>query len=378
MKIGKNSLQYICIFCVINFGSLLYAYYANIFYSNINKVELIFFSIDIALILLITVYACTNKKWLKGVNYQLNNFSNFYFGCIFLILLAIASFDRISLISSGYTREQLVFDLPSNRLFQIISVPSLLYAATLAVKKLQHKLTIIIIMTILLLNVANTLSRTPFLIFLFSYVTVAWLSGVSIKMKNYIISLTAIIGFSAILTVMQGRSNLLLNALFDLPSLLLRYRSFSFYLHSEYLSYVKLSEENFLFPEFGFFYEKFSQLFGPLGTPIAVDGSTFVSDKVSLGPTRLTNANVNYSWLSSYYARDAAFALITKNTFAFLSLYLFKKLNLALLYYYWIMYFSFLSATRHPILNIDSAYSLIGVIIFSYVVLILPKFRVRA
>ena len=104
-----------------------------------------------------------------------------------------------------------------------------------------------------------------------------------------------------------------------------------------------------------------------MSDPISVQGSSFVSDFVSLGPTTAYSANVVYPWWAWFYVSYGFWGLIFKGLYCFFLGFFIVVAKMPITYFYFVYVMLFGSWIRHPFLNNDSVYIIISAVLLDFV-----------
>ncbi|NUZ10659.1 oligosaccharide repeat unit polymerase [Pseudoalteromonas sp. McH1-7] len=238
----------------------------------------------------------------------------------------------------------------------------------------QRKRNVVILVLGFFALVINGLSRSEIVIlFWMVLIYVSFFSNVETKklLVYFVVGIVFAVILSGAITVYQGRSGNIPDALFQSVESLFRYRVYSLYL-SESLLELPLDENKYLFPFFGFLGERFSLLFFDFDNLISSNNSTFVSDMIFFNDG--DKANALYPWWSWFVYAFGGFGLIYKFLFSTVFLIFIIKVNLPFTFLYFLYLFVIKQFQRHPLINATDFYGLLGVVIFEIVfVLLTPK-----
>jgi hypothetical protein len=340
-----------------------------------DRYEFIFAgSIDQVITLIVVfIFLRCNKNLLNEYNFRLTSFINYsvFFSVLFVLfyLLAILynTIGNFKDLLSGVTREDLLmsgtnyFNLIFSNLFFIV----LGIALAINVKTSR----VYLILALCLPYVLFQLSRSSLEIVAFVTLTTLYFTNRKLNYSHYKLIFIGLLLLSLI-TIMQGRSNSLIEGFSRVIYSYFEYKTASFFLVDRVLEFP-LSLDKYLFPFFGFPSEKILSLFSYVEHPISIGDSTFVSDLIYINDFN-THSNVLYSWWSWFFLAYGWFGILfIKPIYIYVTLLITRRLKVTFLYL--ISYFVFWQSYRHLLLNSSSMYTLIGVIFLDIVIFISAK-----
>lgn len=213
-----------------------------------------------------------------------------------------------------------------------------------------------------LFAISTKLSKSPILFIILVLIVLYFFKGIK---KEEIIKLFSIVVllFSAVVLItvfLQRRRSNIFNGFYYVLESYFRYNSISFYL----ADYAIEATNNFgksLFPFFGYLSERILFIFFDIPSPIAVPGANFVSEFKEIGNG--LSANVLYPWWAWFYGSFGLLGLFIKGIYVFSILTIFIKFKMPILFFYFTYLLMFSSLYRHPIINSDNLYGILGLVL---------------
>lgn len=343
-------------------GSLVYL----ILYNDVFRVELdlIAYSVmDFALsmiviFVIIRVYRSQAVTTFNSIYIYRKRF-NKYIVLVFVSLVYIIHLfyrNIMLVIITQYNREALV-QLNSSPLEYILSASYYILIPFAFLYPFKRRFRVIVLTGATLL-MAYQFSRSPIIFMGLTSVILVKLTDRKIRLRTTLIALTLITIIVGLTTVLQGRSENIIEGLSNSTEALFRYRAYSFYL-AQFSIELPPDIDKVFFSLFGWFSERILTVFIDIDNPISTNGSEFV---YRFHFAQNFRANVVYPWWSFFYGSLGIPGLFLKALFIWIMLRvaLIFRLPFTLLYLMYVCLFY--QYARHPFLNAASCYSFIALV----------------
>ncbi|WP_323923923.1 hypothetical protein [Aeromonas veronii] len=367
MKSHKNAVIFLS--SLIFVSSLLYTYILDFSYPV--DIEVLVASI-LDWLFTVLIIALVMRMYPTRFLYLYNHF-NFSVRCVLnenMVLISVLTFiamcfaySRLNFILAGATREDLVFGNTSNRLMSLIS-PIIVFVCAYSVVFSSKAINIaFLLLGVVAIGVYN-LSRSEFSNLIFIMLAFTVIKKISLRQALFFVFFFfVIIVFVTIMTIYQGRAQSLATSLMGVLHAFFKYKSFAFYLSEYAIDKVNGDVEHVLYPFFGFIIERFLSVIELISNPISVQDSSFITDFHSLGPSTEYDANVLYPWWSWFYGCFGIVGILLKAIYVFCILVVVVRTRFAFTSIYFIYVMLFTSFYRHPLLNADSFFFLLAIIL---------------
>ncbi|MCS6206981.1 hypothetical protein [Shewanella baltica] len=289
------------------------------------------------------------------------------------LIVMYFAYDRLDLILAGATRENLVFGNTSNRIMSLLSPAVVFICAYSIVFRLKIINIVFLLLGVVAIGVYN-LSRSEFSNLIFIILVFTIIKKIGLRQALYFVCVFVVIMFFVtIMTIYQGRAQSLLSSFMGVLNAFFKYKSFAFYLSEYAIDKVSGDFEHVLYPFLGFIIERFLSIIELVSNPISVQDSSFITDFHRLGPSVEYDANVLYPWWSWFYGCFGVVGIALKAVYVFCILVVVVRTKFAFTSIYFIYVMLFTSFYRHPLLNADSFFYLLAILLLDMFFLI--KFK---
>lgn len=377
MKSHKNAVFLLS--SLIFISSLLYTFILDFSYSV--QIEVLVASLldwFLTILIIILVMRLYPRRFLHlynhfnfTVRYALNK--NVILISVLTLIVMYFAYSRLHFILAGATREELVFGNTSNRLMSLISPIILFVCAYSVIFRLKAINIVFLLLGVVAIGVYN-LSRSEFASLIFIMLTFTVIKKISLRQALFFICFFVVMIFwVTVMTMYQGRAQSLATSLMGVLNAFFKYKSFAFYLSEYAIAKVNGDVEHVLYPFFGFIIERFLSIVELVSNPISVQDSNFITDFHRLGPSTEFDANVLYPWWSWFYGCFGIVGILLKAIYVFCILVVVIRTRFAFTSIYIIYVMLFTSFYRHPLLNADSLFSLLAIILLDIFFLIKIK-----
>lgn len=363
----------------IFFISLLYTFILD-FSQNVN-IELLIASVS-DWFFTVLAFTLVIKTHPRRLFYLYNHFNstvravlnrNVVIICSLSFIVMYFAYTRLDLILVGATREDIVFGNTSNRIMSLVSPLVIFICGYSIFFKLRAINIIFLLFGVMAIGIYN-LSRSEFASLIFITLSFAIIKKISKKQLLFFSCFFAvIIFFVSVMTIYQGRAGSLNSSLMAVLESFFKYKAFSFYLSKYSINQVNGDFEHILYPFLGFIIERFLSMIDLVSNPISVQDSSFITDFHRLGSNSEYDANVLYPWWSWFYGSFGPLGIILKFIYVLCALSVIIRTKFAFTFIYFVYVMLFTSFYRHPLLNADSFFYLLAILLLDLFILVNVK-----